>query len=346
MVSLDVMAKRQISATSSVGATEFATYCVPRVTVVRGNARVVIGYSKPFTTSSSSSTKYISGKIHYVAWTVGEFDTTAVLKEDCEFRNHSSSSSAATTYTYLLHQLAFSPKNDNDLLILSVYTYFYNSTVSKSSSVGSQVYSTDQGTFGVYDLNTMLRIYGDSSDEQFMHYFNILYDTSELPMEKNTIPVAANGECLVNVSIDSRHPVLAYARYNPQTIMNWRTISGLTLPSRAKLFKDSVCYASTQGLWFIFVGTGLLFSESVVDGSWGYLDTQSTIGAITKFACLDYNVQKNELCISGMDSTGIPRIWKLALPDLYNYASDGAWLPSLESDGVPAYIKAKSTTTE
>jgi hypothetical protein len=61
---------------------------------------------------------------------------------------------------------------------------------------------------------------------------------------------------------------------------------------------------------------------------------------------LDYNVQKNELYISGMDSTGIPRIWKLSLPNLYNYASDGAWLPVLESDGVPAYIKAKSTTTE
>lgn len=67
------------------------------------------------------------------------------------------------------------------------------------------------------------------------------------------------------------------------------------------------------------------------------------IGAITRSACLDYNVQKNELCISGMDSTGIPRVWKLALPDLYSYASDGAWLPRLESDGVPAYIKAKST---
>jgi hypothetical protein len=44
-----------------------------------------------------------------------------------------------------------------------------------------------------------------------------------------------------------------------------------------------------------------------------------------------------------MDSTGIPRVWKLALPDLYSYASDGAWLPRLESDGVPAYIKAKTT---
>ncbi len=85
---------------------------------------------------------------------------------------------------------------------------------------------------------------------EFMHYFNILYTAKELPLEKNTIPIAANGECLVNVSIESKHPVLCYARYNPQTIMDWKTINEVTLPSRAKLFKDSVCYASTQGLYF------------------------------------------------------------------------------------------------
>ena len=189
----------------------------------------------------------------------------------------------------------------------------------------------------------MLRVSPTVSNELYMRYFNMLSAGTVLPLEKNTIPVAANGECLVNVSIESRHPVFAYARYNPQTVMDWRTIDGLTLPSRANLFKDSVCYAVTQGLWFVFVGTGLLFSESVEDGSWGYLDTQSMIGAITRSGCLDYNIQKNELWISGMDSTGIPRVWKLALPDLYSYASDGAWLPRIESDGVPAYIKARST---
>ncbi len=232
------------------------------------------------------------------------------------------------------------------MVVLCVYDYFYNgSSVSANNSIGSQIYSVCQGVFGVYDANNMLKARGETTDEQYMLFHNILSSGTILPMEKNTIPIAANGECLINASIDSRHPVLDYARYNPRTIMNRRIVQEVTLPSRAKLFKDSVCYASTQGLWFIFVGTGLMFSESLEGGSWGYLETQPMMGAITRFACLEYNVQKNELCISGMDSTGIPRVWKLALPDLYSYASDGAWLPRLESDGVPAYIKAKEPTT-
>ena len=31
----------------------------------------------------------------------------------------------------------------------------------------------------------------------------------------------------------------------------------------------------------------------------------------------------------------------MKLPELYNYANDGAWLPMIASDGIPAYIKAK-----
>ena len=339
MVQLDVASK----ALTSSGKTEFANYCVPRVTTVRGMAFVVLGYSKPYSSGSSYSTSYYGGRVHYVSWTVGEFETTAQLSNSNEFRNYVGSGYATTTSTHMLHALSFSPKNDNDLVILCVYEYIYNSSNHGSNTIGSQVYSVSQGVFGSYDANTMLKIQGAAEKEQYMLFFDTICSGKILPMEKNTIPVAANGECLINVSIEEKHPVFYFARYNPQTILNKRSLTTVALPSRAKLFKESVCYASTQGLWFVFVGTGLMFGESVVDGSWGYLDTQPMIGAITRFACLDYNVQKNELCISGMDSTGIPRVWKLALPDLYSYASDGAWLPRLESDGVPAYIKAKTT---
>ena len=341
MTQLDVAAK----AITASGKTEFANFCVPRVTIVRGTAYVVLGYSKPYSSGSSYSTSYYGGKVHYVNWTVGDFESTAQLNTGNEFRTYHGSGYAPTTSTHMLHALCFTPKNDNDLVILCVYEYIYNTTNHGSNTIGSQVYSVSQGVFGTYDANSMLKIQGDAAKEQYMLFFDILCSGKVLPMEKNTIPIAANSECLINVSIEDKHPVFFAARYNPQTVMSKRTITDVSLPSRAKLFKESVCYASTQGLWFIFVGTGLLFGESVVDGPWGYLDTQAAIGAITRFACLDYNVQKNELCISGMDSTGIPRVWKLALPDLYSYASDGAWLPRLESDGVPAYIKAKETET-
>ena len=339
MTQLDVAGK----AVTSSGKTEFANFCVPRVTVVRGTAYVVLGYSKPYTSGSSYSTSYYGAKVHYVHWSVSEFESTAQLNTANEFRTYHGTGYATTTSTHMAHALCFNPKNDNDLVILCVYEYIYSTGNHNNNTIGSQVYSVNQGVFGTFDSNSMLKIQGNAENEQYMLFFDILGTGKVLPMEKNTIPIAANGECLVNVSIEAKHPVFYFARYNPQTVMNKRTITGITLPSRAKLFKESVCYASTQGLWFVFVGTGLLFGESVVDGSWGYLDTQPMVGAITRFACLDYNVQKNELCISGMDSTGIPRVWKLALPDLYSYASDGAWLPRLESDGVPAYIKAKTT---
>ena len=342
MKKLDVAGKKYTSSNGN-GKTEFANFCIPRVAVVRGMAYVVLGYSKPYSTGSSYSTTYSGGRVHYVYWTVGEFESTAQLNIANEFRNYYGYGYATTTVTHMLHALCFTPKNDNDLVILCVYEYIYNTSNHANNTIGSQVYSVSQGVFGTYDANSMLKIQGAAEKEQYMLFYDILCSGKVLPMEKNTIPIAANGECLINVSIEDKHPAFFFARYNPQTVMNKRTITDVTLPSRAKLSKESVCYASTQGLWFIFVGTGLLFGESVVDGPWGYLDTQTAIGAITRFACLDYNVQKNELCISGMDSTGIPRVWKLALPDLYSYASDGAWLPRLESDGVPAYIKARST---
>jgi len=342
MTKLDVASKKYTSS-NGYGKTEFANFCIPRVTVIRGMAYVVLGYSKPYSSGSSYSTSYSGGKVHYVCWTVGEFESTAQLNTANEFRNYYGYGYAMTTATHMLHALCFTPKNDNDLVILCVYEYIYNTSNHTNNTIGSQVYSVNQGVFGTYDSNSMLKIQGAAEKEQYMLFYDILCSGKVLPMEKNTIPIAANGECLINVSIEDKHPVFFAARYNPQTVMSKRTITDVSLPSRARLFKESVCYASTQGLWFIFVGTGLLFGESVADGSWGYLDTQTAIGTITRFACLDYNVQENELCISGMDSTGVPRVWKLALPDLYSYASDGAWLPRLESDGVPAYIKARTT---
>lgn len=260
MTQLDVAAK----AITSSGKTEFANFCVPRVTVVRGTAYVVLGYSKPYSAGSSYSTSYYGGKVHFVTWTIGEFETTAQLNTGNEYRNYNGTGYATTTATYILHALCFTPKNDNDLLILCVYEYIYNTSNHANNTIGSQVYSVSQGVFGTYDSATMLKIRGDAANDQYMLFYDIICSGQVLPIEKNTIPIAANGECLINVSIEEKHPAFFVARYNPQTVMSKRTITDVSLPSRAKLFKESVCYASTQGLWFIFVGTGLLFGESVV----------------------------------------------------------------------------------
>ncbi len=136
---------------------------------------------------------------------------------------------------YMLHALSFMPKNDNDMVVLYVYDHFYNSsTVNTNNTIGSQIYSVCQGVFGTCDLANMLKVDGDETNELYMLFHNILCSGTILPMEKNTIPIAANGECLINASVDNRHPVIYYARYNPQTIMNRRTIEEVTLPSRAR----------------------------------------------------------------------------------------------------------------
>ena len=154
---------------------------------------------------------------------------------------------------------------------------------------------------------TAVKIQGNAENEQYMLFFDILGSGKLLTLEKSTIPIVANGECLVNVSIEAKHPMFYFARYNPQTVMNKPTITNVTLPSRAKLFKESVCYASTQGLWSVFVGTGLLFGESVVDGSWGYLDTQQTTGAITRFQRLLAECRAGNIDLSSPSrSPGLP----------------------------------------
>lgn len=258
MVRLDVVSKQ---VTTSNGKTEFANFCIPRVAVVQGIAYVVLGYSKPY-----NSGGYSSGRVHYVKWTVGEFDSTAQVNSTSEYRFNNSYSTSYSTATHLLPALSFTPKNDNDMIILDVYDSFYNMNASANDSVGTQIYSVAQGVFGTLDTTNMLKIKGDQNNEQFMLYHGILRSATILPIERNTIPIAASGECLISVEINNRHPVLYYARYNPQTIMNKRTVMDVTLPSRALLFRESVCYASHSGAVVYFRGNRAAFRR--IGGRW------------------------------------------------------------------------------
>ena len=95
----------------------------------------------------------------------------------------------------------------------------------------------------------------------------------------------------------------------------------------------------------IFVGTGIIFSRDLTEGSFGYLDTTSVLGAITQFGYLDYSEDEGTLYLLGQDTTNTVKVAKIVLNTLYDYANDGAWLPLIASDGVPAYIKAKGEET-
>lgn len=114
-----------------------------------------------------------------------------------------------------------------------------------------------------------------------------------------------------------------------------------SLPSASRVFVDGAAYLWGKDIYLIFVGTGIIFSRTLEDNSFGYLDTTSVLGTITQFGYLDYSQDEGTLYLLGQDTTNTVKVAKIVLNTLYDYANDGAWLPMIASDGVPAYIKAK-----
>lgn len=121
--------------------------------------------------------------------------------------------------------------------------------------------------------------------------------------------------------------------------------TGLTPPSAARTFPDAAAYLWGKDIYLIFVGTGIIFSRTLEANSFGYLDTTSVLGTITQFGYLDYSQDEGTLYLLGQDTTNTVKVAKIVLNTLYDYANDGAWLPMIASDGVPAYIKAKEAET-
>lgn len=120
---------------------------------------------------------------------------------------------------------------------------------------------------------------------------------------------------------------------------------GVSLPSSARVFVDAAAYLWGKDIYMIFVGTGIIFSRTLEEGDFGYLDTTSVLGTITQFGYLDYSQDEGTLYLLGQDTTNTVKVAKIVLNTLYDYANDGAWLPMIASDGVPAYIKAKADET-
>lgn len=321
MVSLDVMSK-------STG--NLSAYCVPSATKVGNRVYIAYGYTEPLgepksTTELTNNQTFRTGTLNYITFTPGDFESAEY--KTAFFRTTSSTAHENQNYMYSNRDylnsfpvFGFQKKNANEMICIQTRcTDRRSSSYNITPTYDSSIVSVTQGVF---------------SNSRYA-------SVKSLPnFEKNTLPVCGNNECLINVSIISKHPVIYYLNYNVNPSIEQKTIDEVTLPSRAKLFKESVAYADAQGIWFVFTGTGLLFSENIEDGNWGYLDTQSLIGYIGSFGCLNYDTATNSLCISGMASDGTPKVARLKLPDLYNYANDGAFLPNIASDGVPAFIKA------
>lgn len=117
------------------------------------------------------------------------------------------------------------------------------------------------------------------------------------------------------------------------------------LPSGSRVFVDAGTYAFNKDMFFVFVGTGIVFSRSLEAKNFGFLDTTDVLGVITQNGYLEYDEEANTLVLIGEDSSSTIKAAKIQLNTLYDYATDGAWLPMIASDGVPAYIKAVSESS-
>lgn len=161
--------------------------------------------------------------------------------------------------------------------------------------------------------------------------------TIEIPeIRKSYGPVDVIGNSVLAFAFDLNSFLYASLQKSEARAVN----PNIQLPSAARVFVDAGAYLWGKDIYFFFVGTGILFSRTLQEGDWGYLDTTSVLGTITQFGYLDYSEDEGTLYILGQDSSNRVKAAKIVLNTLYDYANDGAWLPVIASDGVPAYIKA------
>ncbi len=250
--------------------------------------------------------------LYYIVWRPGQFPAAKISS----YAAFAGTNGGSSMYNSMIKTgFRFCHKNSGELVYISTNYYGVQGSSASLKSSPAETYSS----------STAVYVQTVSGDDPVA----------------NTC-VAANNRYLYRCFVQGRRLVVRAGKYNPMTLFSDKdTQPGLTLPSRAQVFPDSVCYAAGQGVWFIFLGTGLAFSQTPEDGaSWGYLDTQDTLGVISRFGSLVVDEEKNLLFISGQDTLNHGKLGVLRLPPLFNYANDGAWLPMIASDGVPAYIKA------
>ena len=161
----------------------------------------------------------------------------------------------------------------------------------------------------------------------------------------NCIPIYYNGSLLHKVVISDKKASVIYIDGSTKELLSF-TIENILLPSNSKIYVDSLCFCPPQNLWVCFIGTGFLFTRNPEDAaSWGYLDTTDILGIITQSAGCYYIDEDLAFYFYGMTFDNKFKIAKLKTDKWYEYATDGAFLPYIESDGVPAYIKAKGDDT-
>ena len=328
---------------TSIKMTAVTTYISGRVTQTANQYTIPyvvdVGGTKMMALYMSDSYFY------YITWTAGQYSSSA---QQIQGYCMAYSGSMSKHYTpKLAAKFGFSVRNQNEALyasrFLGIYLYSNNYGYKfwfSIASVSQSLYGTPESDpYSSYNSYTNMET-AIEQDERGRYLKRFVAE--DYTPQMITLPTGANNEYLYNVDLVDRKVTLMHGRYNGSTLPEWRDIN-IKLPSRAVLFTDSVCYVAEQSMWFIFVGTGLLFGSKLAAGGWGYIDTLGLLGLIAKNGCITYLPGENALYLSGLNSAGIPVVCKLLFDGLMDFSGEGAWLPVMSKDGIPAYIKARST---
>lgn len=267
------------------------------------------------------------GEIMYIVWdaedTVGEFPSKSYgnASPSTGYPIASTINYYSTTAKGLIRGLyGFSSKNNGELL-------FYSGYVSNNSpnppSYRPTVRSFPRETYvinGTYDKG---------------------YTTRTTPADSFGI-VSSDGKhalAYVHKYLSDKAVCIGYINEGNSGEL---TLNLPALPNLSQNFIDCAVYAAEVQVWLMFLGSGILFTRDLSDAAqYGFLDTSGVLGVISASGYLDYDAESKTVYIVGQDTTGAVRVGALKLRTLYDYANDGAWLPMIASDGVPAYIKAK-----
>lgn len=294
-----------------------------------------LSLSKPFSKKVSSSytaVPYVSSNIvdgvenfYCAAQGKGSDSSQSIVymrwtgTDDVEISKfpHESSSYKYSSY-YRTQRVSFSKKSGGDCVFVDSY---FKQIVSSSAGVyEAGIRSTPSGLFN--------RGFSDRS-----------HDIGDIVSIPNALNVVGEKAVLFEITPSAG---LAISRTSISPPVRFST--GVSVPSFARCFVDGAAYLWGKAIYMIFVGTGIIFSRELTAGSFGYLDTTSVLGTITQFGYLDYSQDENTLYLLGQDTDNKVKVAKMELNTLFDYANDGAWLPTIASDGVPAYIKAKEVT--
>lgn len=261
--------------------------------------------SQPFGSKSDNPSLY---NISVLTWGL-QNNTASKIEYDTNYEP--SFVSADTSYPY---RVGYLPHNRNELV---AYVYITRDGYNEISRYSMKSYPGGNFNRGAYSSGSNSYAGKDSG---------------------NTSIIAGDNEILLRVdqTVESITKISRNVVDLPSDIP-----VGIALPSIARPFPDGCTYLWGKKMFMIFVGTGIIFSRGLSEGSFGYLDTTSVLGTITQYASIRYSQDEGTLYIAGQDTTNTVRAAKIVLNTLYDYANDGAWLPMIASDGIPAYIKAK-----